>query len=59
MTRKLVAEFASRAKEPRVAIELDALTEREPEVVTLVADGLTNHEIAQKLYMSGSSQSRV
>lgn len=52
MTRKLVAEFASRSKEPRSASELDALTEREREVMTLVADGLTNQEIAEKLYMS-------
>jgi DNA-binding NarL/FixJ family response regulator len=52
MTRKLVAEFASRAKEPRPAAELDAITQREREVMALVADGLTNAEIAQKLYMS-------
>ncbi|MCL2393965.1 MAG: response regulator transcription factor [Acidimicrobiaceae bacterium] len=52
MTRKLVAEFAARAKEPRAANELDVLTEREREVMKLVADGLTNHEIAEKLYMS-------
>ena len=52
MTRKLVAEFASRAKEPRAANGLDALTEREREVVTLVAGGLTNDEIARNLYMS-------
>ena len=52
MTRKLVAEFAARAKEPRAANELDVLTERERQVMKLVADGLTNHEIAEKLYMS-------
>src|SRR5580693_1094360 len=52
MTRKLVAEFASRAKEPHPAAELDAITQREREVMTLVADGLTNDEIARKLYMS-------
>ena len=52
MTRRLVAEFASRAKEPHPAAELDAITQREREVMALVADGLTNHEIAQKLYMS-------
>jgi len=52
MTRKLVAEFASRAKEPHPAAELDAITQREREVMTLVADGLTNDEIAHKLYMS-------
>jgi DNA-binding NarL/FixJ family response regulator len=52
MTRRLVAEFASRAKEPPPTAELDTITQREREVMTLVADGLTNDEIAKKLYMS-------
>jgi len=52
MTRKLVAEFASRAKVPPPAAQLDAITQREREVIALVADGLTNDEIGQKLYMS-------
>ena len=52
MTRRLVAEFASRAKEPHPATELDAITQREREVMALVADGLSNDEIARKLYMS-------
>ena len=52
MTRRLVAEFASRAKQPRPARELDVLTEREREVMSLVAGGLTNDEIAERLYMS-------
>lgn len=52
MTRRLVAEFANRAKEPHPAAELDAITHREREVMALVADGLTNDEIAQKVYMS-------
>jgi len=52
MTRKLVAEFAIRSKEPHPAAELDAITQREREVMALVADGLTNDEIAHKLYMS-------
>jgi DNA-binding NarL/FixJ family response regulator len=52
MTRKLVAEFAARAKEPHPAAELDALTQREREVMAQVADGLTNDQIARKLYMS-------
>jgi DNA-binding NarL/FixJ family response regulator len=52
MTRRLVAEFASRAKERHPAAELDAITQREREVMALVADGLTNDEIARKLYMS-------
>jgi DNA-binding NarL/FixJ family response regulator len=52
MTRKLVEEFASRAKEPRRATELDVLTQREREVMSLVAGGLSNDDIARKLYMS-------
>ena len=52
MTRRLVAEFACRAKKPHPAAELDAITQREREVMALVADGLTNDEIAKKLYMS-------
>jgi DNA-binding NarL/FixJ family response regulator len=52
MTWKLIAEFASRAKAPHPAAELDAITHREREVIALVADGLTNDEIAHKLYMS-------
>ena len=52
MTRRLVAEFASRAKQPRPPRELDVLTEREREVMSLVAGGLTNDEIAERLYMS-------
>jgi DNA-binding NarL/FixJ family response regulator len=52
MTKRLVAEFASRSKEPRPATELGVLTEREREVMALVAGGLTNDEIAERLYMS-------
>jgi DNA-binding NarL/FixJ family response regulator len=52
MTRRLIAEFASRAKQPHPAAELDAITQREREVMALVADGLTNDQIAHKLYMS-------
>jgi DNA-binding NarL/FixJ family response regulator len=52
MTRRLIAEFAARAKAPRPARELDVLTEREREVMCLVAGGLTNDEIAGRLYLS-------
>jgi DNA-binding NarL/FixJ family response regulator len=52
MTRRLVEEFAARAKAPRPATELDVLTEREREVMALAAGGLTNDEIAGRLYLS-------
>jgi DNA-binding NarL/FixJ family response regulator len=52
VTRRLIEEFAARAKEPRPARELEALTDREREVVALVADGLSNAEIGERLVVS-------
>jgi DNA-binding NarL/FixJ family response regulator len=52
MTRRLVEEFAARARNPHPARELDVLTEREREVMCLVARGMSNDEIARDLYMS-------
>jgi DNA-binding NarL/FixJ family response regulator len=52
VTRRLIAEYASRAKEPLAAGGLDLLTDREREVLSLVGTGKTNDEIAADLYMS-------
>jgi DNA-binding NarL/FixJ family response regulator len=52
VTRRLIAEFAARAKDPGRLPDLSRLTDREREVVTLVAEGLTNDEIAARLIMS-------
>jgi DNA-binding NarL/FixJ family response regulator len=52
MTRRLVAEYAARAKQPHNTTRLEDLTDRKREVMTLVAAGLSNQEIAARLYLS-------
>jgi DNA-binding NarL/FixJ family response regulator len=55
ITRRLIEEFATRAKDPVGLPALTGLTDRETEVVTLVAEGLTNDEIAGRLVMSAAT----
>ncbi len=51
VTRRLIAEFTSRPETPVVSASLNGITDREREVWLLIARGLSNPEIADKLYV--------
>jgi DNA-binding NarL/FixJ family response regulator len=52
VTRRLIEEFARRAREPAPPPQLAELTPRELDVLRLVARGLSNAEIADTLVVS-------
>ena len=51
VTRQLIAQFAARGAPPSGS-KLTVLTDREREVTALVASGLSNADIADRLYLS-------
>ncbi|MEV0226450.1 response regulator transcription factor [Streptomyces sp. NPDC050704] len=54
ITRRLIAEFSRLNSTPRAPLKqrVGELTERETEVLTLIAQGLSNAEIAERLYVA-------
>jgi DNA-binding NarL/FixJ family response regulator len=52
ITRRLLDRFAGQLAPPQADGRLGALTEREREVLLLVAQGMSNAEIAEKLYVA-------
>ena len=52
VTRRLIEAFATTTPDARTDVDLERLTNREREVMTLVAGGLSNDEIADRLFVS-------
>lgn len=52
LTGKLVADYLTRLDGGENRTQYDGLTEREREVLTLIADGLTSAEIGERLFLS-------
>ncbi|HEX8628461.1 MAG TPA: response regulator transcription factor, partial [Catenuloplanes sp.] len=55
VTRRLIAEFIRRPAPVRAAPALAGVTEREREILTLIATGLSNTEIADHLRLSAGT----
>jgi two-component system response regulator NreC len=54
----LVKDFLDRGGSPAIRAEISNLTEREQEVLTLIAEGLTNKQIGERLEISPKTVAR-
>jgi DNA-binding NarL/FixJ family response regulator len=54
VTRRVIKQF-TRVPRPSPPKELDELTDREREIFALIADGLSNAEIGERLYISDTT----
>jgi DNA-binding NarL/FixJ family response regulator len=52
VTRRVIDAFVAEVPEPKRPDRLELLTDRETDVLRLLAHGLSNHEIAQRLTIS-------
>src|SRR5215467_7596378 len=52
VTRRLISEFVARPPDAVTAVGMETLTNREREVVAMVAHGLSNDEIAAAMVLS-------
>jgi DNA-binding NarL/FixJ family response regulator len=52
VTRRLIGHFAAQTVPQSAPAAVEMLTEREREILTLIATGLSNHEISAQLFIS-------
>jgi DNA-binding NarL/FixJ family response regulator len=52
VTRRMIQQFARRTARPELGVQLESLTQREREVLTMLARGRSNAELAAELFVS-------
>jgi DNA-binding NarL/FixJ family response regulator len=55
VTRRIIEQFARRAIRPDARKQLESLTQREREVLIMLARGMSNSELAAELYVSAGT----